>query len=152
MQFDLFSWSLNASCTAHISGRREERSQTENPLQTTQTRTLCSSRKCGLFTLACRFLSLPFLVKMSAYPSHALSLFSAPLLRWQNYRAKIRKNNVHQNAQQTHTSKCLVVFGYWKENLIYNSAGLITGDTQKEKKATKKAVTPTLWNFLARVL
>lgn len=78
-QLDLYGRSLDVSCQPMSLGIDRKESQTENPQQATQIHTHLVQHRgvlfCGLFTLACRLLSLPFLVKMSAHPSLCLSFW-----------------------------------------------------------------------------
>lgn len=106
------TFQLVFGCLLHSQCPWAKRGKKSNWKSTTghsNTHTQCSTGECGLFTLACRLLSLPFLVKMSAHPSFSL-FFSASLPRWhKTHMAK--RNPAPQGILQCKSFECLV--GDW---------------------------------------
>ena len=125
MGLDLFSRSLDVSYTAHVPGRREGRSQTENPLQVTQIHThmLTHGAAQGSALLWPLYLGLsPSLAALSSEnvsPSFSFSLplfcFSAQVTQDSHSEDKEKQcppTLLHKHVLQHKSFKCLVD-GVW---------------------------------------
>lgn len=136
-QCDLCSKSLDFSCTANVPEQRKRRSQTATSQNTTKTHTHTTKAHTvpqrrvlfsGLFTLACRLLSLPFLVKMSA-PS-----FSLPLSVFLYAPVQLKQDSYGKQCKQTHpvTQSCQVSCSWWVCRLGVTLPGVTICGTKKE--------------------
>lgn len=117
-QFDLFSRSLDISCTARVPGR----SQTEKPLQATQTHTVQHRGEWPLYLGLSP--SLAALSSENVSPSYSSSLLFLPLCpgdkRFIQHRG--RKNNVRPHCNTNVTSVQVLVFGACRQCLTSRSA------------------------------